>query len=74
MEELFESPLYTTFEEHSMPQGKEQSFLAASSQKMIIGAVVGLVIACGLWFLAGLAPEFSKNRKAQETGKEAADK
>ena len=34
----------------------------------------GLVIACGLWFLAGLAPEFSRNRKEQNTGKEAAAK
>ena len=71
MEELFESPLYTTFEEHSMPQGKQENFLAASAKKMVIGAVVGLVIACGLWFLAGLAPEFSKNRKNE---KEAAAK
>lgn len=74
MEELFESPLYTTFEEHSMPQGKQENFLTASAKKMVIGAVVGLVIACGLWFLAGLAPEFSRNRKEQNTGKEAAAK
>jgi len=71
MEELFESPLYTTFEEHSMPQGKQENFLTASAKKMIIGAVVGLVIACGFWFLAGLAPEFTKNRK---DGKEAESK
>ena len=66
MEELFESPLYTTFEEHSMPQGKQENFLTASAKKMVIGAVVGLVLACGLWFLAGLAPEFSKNRKDEK--------
>ena len=74
MEELFESPLYTTYEEHSMPQGKIQGFLAASAKKMLIGGVIGIVIACVLWFLAGLTPEFSKNRKGQETGKEAANK
>ena len=74
MEELFESPLYTTYEEHSMPQGKLQNFLAASAKKMLIGAAVGMIIACVLWFLAGLSPEFSKNRKAPKTGKEAADK
>ena len=71
MEELFDSPLYTTYEEHSMPQGKLQGFLAASAKKMIIGAAIGLVLALGLWFLAGLSPEFSKNRKVQESGKEA---
>ena len=74
MEELFESPLYTTYEEHSMPQGKLPGFLAASAKKMLIGAVIGIVFACILWFLAGLSPEFSKNRKVPETGKEAANK
>ena len=74
MEELFESPLYTTYEEHSMPQGKLPGFLAASGRNMLIGAVIGIVLACILWFLAGLAPEFSKNRKVPETGKEAAGK
>ena len=71
MEELIESPLYTTYEEFSAPQGKTESLLAANMKKMVIGAVVGAVIACGLWFLAGLAPEFARNRKAQK-GKEAA--
>ena len=74
MEELFESPLYKTYEDHSAPQGKLQNFLAANVKKIIIGAVAGAVIACGLWFLAGLLPEFSKNRKEEETGKEAAAK
>ena len=74
MEELFESPLYKTFEDHSAPQGKLQSFLTANVKKMIIGGVAGAVIACGLWFLAALAPEFSKNRKEEEGGKEAAAK
>lgn len=74
MEELFESPLYKTYEDHSAPQGKLQSFLAANAKKMIIGGVAGAVIACGLWFLAALIPEFSKNRKEEEGGKEAAAK
>ena len=74
MEELFESPLYKTFEEHSAAQGKKQSFLLASYKKMIIGGVAGTVIAFGLWFLAALLPEFSRNRKDEETRKEAAAK
>ena len=57
-----------------MPQGKQPNFLAASAKKIIIGAVAGVIIACGLWFLAGLAAEFSKSSKEQETGKEAAGK
>lgn len=71
MEELFSSQMYTTFEDHSAAQGKTENFLAASAKKMIIGGVVGVVLACGMWFLAALAPEFSKGRKEEETGKEA---
>lgn len=74
MEEVFSSAMYTGYEDHSVPQGKLESFLKASLKKMIIGAVVGAVLACGLWFLAGLAPEFTKNRKDKEAGKEAAGK
>ena len=78
MTELFESPLYTTYSEHSAPQGKTVNFLKASSKKMIIFGVVGAVAACGLWFLAALAPEFRRNRedddpKAKANGKEAAE-
>ena len=74
MEELFTSQMYTTFEDHSAAQGKTESFLAASAKKMIIGGVVGLIIACGLWFLAALVPEFTKGRKEEENEKEAAAK
>ena len=70
MEEIFQTPMYTTYELHSGAQGKEESFLSASAKKMIIGAVAGAVIAFGLWFLAALAPEFMGGRKNRE--KEAA--
>lgn len=79
MTELFSSPLFTTYSEHSAPQGEAESFLKASSKKMIIFGVIGAVVACGLWFLAALAPEFRRNRKedddpkAKANGKEAAE-
>ena len=78
MTELFESPLYTTYSEHSTPQGETLSFLKASMKKMIIFGAVGAVVACGLWFLAALAPEFRRNREdddpnAKANGKEAAE-
>lgn len=76
MTELFESSLFTTYSEHSAPQGEAVSFLKASSKKMIIFGVVGLVVGCGLWFLAALAPEFQHKKeepakKANGQGKEA---
>lgn len=72
MEELITSPFYTTYAEHTEPQDKLQNFISANLKKMIIGAVAGAVIGCGLWFLAALAPEFKKGRKDEDEGKEAA--
>ena len=72
MEELIASPFYTTYAEHTEPQDKLQNFISANLKKMIIGAVAGAVIGCGLWFLAALAPEFKKGRKDEDEGKEAA--
>lgn len=72
MEELFASPLYATFEHYSAAQGKQQSFLTACASQMLIGGVAGAVIAFILWFLAALAPELSKGRKANADEKEAA--
>jgi hypothetical protein len=71
MEELIASPFYTTYAEHTEPQDKLQNFISANLKKMIIGAVAGAVIGCGLWFLAALAPEFKKGRKDEDDGKEA---
>ena len=74
MEELYESQMYTTFEDHSAPQGKEQSFITANLKKIIIFEVLFVALGLGLWFLTGLAPEFSKGRKDEENRKEAAVK
>ncbi len=74
MEELLESQMYTTFEDHSAPQGKEKGFIAANLKRIIIFVVLFVVLGCGLWFLAALAPEFSKDKNVVENGKEAAAK
>ena len=66
MEEVFTSPMYTTLEDHSAPQGKLPNFLKVSMKKMIIGGAAGAIIACGLWFMAALLPEFSKRKKENE--------
>ena len=71
VEELMSSWRYTDYVEYTDAQGSLPGFIAANMKKMIIGAVVGAVLACGLWFLAALAPEFRRNRE-DEMKKEAA--
>ena len=81
MEEVMDSPFYKDFAGHTVPQGELPNFLTANLKNIIIGAVAGVVVACGLWFLAALAPEFRRNRKDDEdekgsektSGKEAAE-
>ena len=77
MTELFASPLFTTYSEHSAPQGKLPNFLTASWKKMLIGGIAGAVVAFGFWFLAALAPELRHKKddddpKADMEGKGAA--
>lgn len=71
MKELMASAFYTDYAEHTVPQGKLDNFLVANLKKMLIGAAVGAVLACGLWFLAALAPEFRRNRKEDDDVPEA---
>ena len=66
MTELFASPLFTTYSEHSAPQGKLDNFVVANWKKMLIGAAAGAVIGAGLWFLAALAPEFRRRIKEED--------
>ena len=68
-EEIMESPFFATYATHSVAQGESRSFLSANVKKMAIGGVAGLVIACGLWFCSGIAPEF-RLKKDENTGRE----
>ena len=72
MEEVFSSPMYTTYEEYSAAQGQEKNFIKASAKKVIIGGALGAVIGLGIWFLAGLAADWAGGRKEEEDRKEAA--
>ena len=71
MEELQESSFFVTYAEYTAAQGKTANYVAANLKKIIIGVVLCTVIGCGLWFMAGLIPEFSKGRKAEQGRKEA---
>ena len=70
-EEIHEGAFFTAYAEHSVSQGKTAGFLSSTSKKMLIGGVVGLVIACGLWFLSALAPEFQRRKDEDGQGKGA---
>ena len=74
MEELFESPLYTIYADHSEPQDTGRSALRTLLVMLFLGAAAGAVIGIALWVLAALALEYRKHREARERaeGKEAA--
>ena len=71
MEELQESATYTSYAEYTAAQGKEKGYLASSIKKMVLGVVLGIIIAGGIWFLAALIPEFNKDKRTEQLGKEA---
>ena len=64
MQEIMTSPFYTTYADHSVAQGKEESFISKSSKKMITGGVVGALVALALWFFSALAPELRRKPEA----------
>lgn len=71
LEEIHNGAFFTAYAEHSVSQGKTANLLTASLKKMVIGGVVGLIIACGFWFLSALAPEFQRKRDEDGQGKGA---
>ena len=64
MQEIMTSPFYTTYMDHSVAQGKDESFIAKAGKKMIIGGVLGALVALALWFLSALLPEFRREPEA----------
>ena len=71
MTEVQGSVMYRTYAEHSNAQGESKSFIAANIKNVIIGAAAGAIIACAVWFLAALAPEFRKKDEGRKEAPEA---
>lgn len=71
MTELQSSAAFRNYLHYTSAQGKAVSFLSANAKKMVIGALVGLIFALGLWFFAGLAPEIRGERYRVSVKKEA---
>jgi len=63
MQDLFESPSYTTFLEHSEAYGKPQSFLRANSKRLLIGGGVGFALALMFWFIHALRQDIEANKQ-----------
>ena len=63
MEEIFSTVENQTYAQYSAAFGKTQNFLAASAKNMLIFAIIGAVIACGLWFLSGFIEEMKRGVK-----------
>ena len=71
MEEIMGSAFYTRYADASAAQGKQESFLTANAKGMVIGAVLGALLACGWWFVNAFAAEMKRSGK-KETGEEVA--
>ena len=74
MTEIINSPFYTTYSEHTTAELTSKGFLASASKKIIIGALAGLVIGFGLWFLAALAEEFRYGKNQTTAAREVREK
>ena len=63
MQEIVERPFYTTYLEFSSAQGEAEGFLGTNVKKMMVGAVAGAFIACGLWFVSAFAAELKRSSR-----------
>jgi hypothetical protein len=70
MEEIFDSTFYNSLALHSMAMGKSENFLTANIKPILIGVAVGALAGFCIWFFAGLAPEFAKQKKEEVEVKE----
>ena len=73
MEEIYGSSFYTTYAIRSAAQGKEDGFLSANLKKMILGALIGAFLGCGLWFVNAFAAEMRRGAKGETTNGVAGD-
>ena len=49
--------------DYSYPEVSIERLLSYAGKKMLVGAFAGMFIACFIWFIAGLIPEFRHERK-----------
>lgn len=70
MTEIINSPFYTTYSEHTTAELTSKGFIASASKKILIGALAGLMIGFGLWFLAALAEEFRYGKNQNTAARE----
>lgn len=64
MQEIMTSPFYTTYADHSVAQGKNESFISKAGKKIVIGGVLGALVALALWFISAFVPELRSEPEA----------
>ena len=66
IEEMQSNPQFTNYALHTAAQGKRAGFLQSVLKNLIIGLAAGGIIGCGLWFIAALLPEFTREDHKKE--------
>ena len=69
MEEIHGSAFYNMMAEHSAALSTKQGFIQANIKKVGIGLAAGLFIGFVIWGISALVPEFSRNRKQENSFK-----
>ena len=71
MTEVFNGSASNMYAIHSTAYGKTPGFIQQNLKYLLIGLVVGAVLACGLWFMSGLITEVKRGRHFDEPEMEA---
>ena len=71
MTEIFNGSASNMYAIHSTAYGKMPGFIQQNLKYVLIGLVLGAVLACGCWFMSGLITEMKRGKHFDESETEA---
>ena len=71
MTEIFNGSASNMYAIHSTAYGKTPGFIQQNLKYILIGLVVGAILACGCWFMSGLITEVKRGKHFDEPETEA---